>query len=142
MAGVNKVIILGKLGADPESINLQSGSKVCKFSIATSESFTDKQGQKIENTEWHRIELWEKLADIAQAYLKKGSTVYIEGKIKTEKYTDKDGIEKYVTKIRGTAITLVGDKQESASKAPQAGNAPATTTSGASFNSEGEDLPF
>lgn len=140
MAGVNKVIILGNLGADPETSNLQSGSKVCKFNLATSDSYTDKNGQKVENTEWHKVELWDKLAEIAQKYLKKGSTVYIEGKIKTEKYTDKDGIEKSVTKIRGTAITLVGGKQESASNAPQTPpNAPSVTE----LQSEGgDDLPF
>lgn len=145
MAGVNKVIILGNLGADPETINIQSGSKVCKFNVATSDSYTDKNGQKVENTEWHKVELWDKLADIASAYLKKGSTVYIEGKIKTEKYTDKDGIEKSVTKIRGTAISLVGGKQEPASNAPQAGNAPQApqnAPSVADLPNEGDDLPF
>jgi single-strand DNA-binding protein len=108
MAGVNKVILLGNLGSDPEIRHLPSGSSVATFNIATSESYTNKNGERVTQTEWHRIELWEGLAKIAEQYLKKGNSVYIEGKLKTESYTDKDGINRSTTKIRGTALNLIG----------------------------------
>lgn len=111
MAGVNKVILLGNLGSDPEVRTLPSGGKVVSFSIATSENYTNKEGVKVEQTEWHRIELWEGLANIAEQYLKKGDTAYIEGKIRTEKWTDKDGQERYTTKIRGNTLQLVGGRR-------------------------------
>lgn len=112
MAGVNKVILLGNLGSDPEVRSLPSGSKVATFNIATSEAYNNKEGQRVEQTEWHRIELWDGLANIAEQYLKKGRTVYVEGKIRTEEYTDKDGIVRRTTKIRGTSMTLVGGNPE------------------------------
>jgi single-strand DNA-binding protein len=110
MAGVNKVILLGRLGSDPEVRSFPSGGKVVSFSVATSENYTNKNGEKVEQTEWHRIELWDNLANIAEQYLKKGDMVYIEGKIRTEKWTDKEGIERYTTKIRGNSMQLVGGK--------------------------------
>ena len=94
MASLNKVLLIGNLGSDPEVRTLPSGGKVATFSIATTESYKNKDGEKVENTEWHRIELWEGLAGIAEQYLKKGNSVYIEGRIRTEKYTDANGIEK------------------------------------------------
>ena len=90
MAGVNKVILIGNLGADPEMKYLEGGAVIARFNMATSESYT-KNGEKITQTEWHRIELWDNLAKIAEQYLKKGDTVYIEGKIRTEEWQDKDG---------------------------------------------------
>lgn len=110
MASVNKVILIGNLGADPEMRSLPSGSKVANFSIATSESWTNKNGEKVEQTEWHRIELWDSLAGIAEQYLKKGDPVYIEGRIRTEKWTDQSGQERYTTKIRGNALQLLGSR--------------------------------
>lgn len=110
MAGVNKVILLGNLGSDPEVRSLPSGSKVASFSIATSEAYNNKEGVKIEQTEWHRIELWDNLANIAEQYLHKGDSAYIEGKIRTEEYTDKEGIARKIVKIRGTSLTLVGGR--------------------------------
>ena len=115
MAGVNKVILLGRLGSDPEVRTLPSGGKVVTFSIATSESYNNKEGVKVEQTEWHRIELWEGLANIAEQYLKKGDMAYIEGKIRTEKWTDKEGIERSTVKIRGNSMQLVGSRGASAS---------------------------
>lgn len=106
MAGVNKVILLGRLGSDPEVRTLPSGGKVVNFSIATSENYTNRNGEKVEQTEWHRIELWENLANIAEQYLKKGDMAYIEGKIRTEKWTDQNGQDRYTTRIRGTAIQI------------------------------------
>lgn len=110
MAGVNKVILLGRLGSDPEVRSLPSGSKVTTFSIATSEAYNNKDGQRVEQTEWHRIELWDNLANIAEQYLHKGDSVYVEGKIRTEEYTDKDNIVRKAVKIRGTSMTLVGGR--------------------------------
>ncbi|AFK03380.1 single-strand binding protein [Emticicia oligotrophica DSM 17448] len=111
MAGVNKVILLGNLGSDPEVRTLPSGGKVVTFSIATSESYNNKNGERVEQTEWHRIELWDNLANIAEQYLKKGDTAYVEGRIRSEKWTDKDGIERTTVKIRGNALQLVGGRR-------------------------------
>ncbi|WP_435357145.1 single-stranded DNA-binding protein [Emticicia sp. SJ17W-69] len=110
MAGVNKVILLGRLGSDPEVRTLPSGGKVVTFSIATSENYNNKNGEKVEQTEWHRIELWENLANIAEQYLKKGDMAYVEGRIRTEKWTDKEGIERNTVKIRGNTLQLVGGR--------------------------------
>jgi single-strand DNA-binding protein len=153
MAGVNKVILLGNLGSDPEVRSLPSGTKVANFSIATSEAYTNKEGVRVEQTEWHRIELWDNLANIAEQYLHKGDSAYVEGRIRTEEYTDKDGIARKAVKIRGTALTLVGsrrDNQEGGSAGPQAQTAsrPAPTPAPApapEFDAplEGDDnLPF
>lgn len=111
MAGVNKVILLGNLGADPEVRHLESGSVVANISIATSESY-NKNGQRMEQTEWHKVELWDRLAELAEKYLSKGNTVYIEGKIRTNTYQDKDGITRYDKRIRATNMTFVGGRNE------------------------------
>ena len=100
MAGVNKVILIGRLGADPEVRYFESGAVVVKFSIATSESFINKDGNKIENTEWHRVEMWDKLAKTAEQYVKKGDNVYIEGKIRYEQWQDKENNDRKTTKIK------------------------------------------
>ena len=97
--GVNKVILVGNLGKDPEVKFLPGGSAVCNFSIATSESWKDKQGQSQEKTEWHRISIFGKLAEIAGEYLKKGSQVYVEGKLQTRKWTNKEGQDQYTTEV-------------------------------------------
>lgn len=112
MAGVNKVILIGHLGADPETRSLPSGSKVANFNMATSESYTNKSGERVTQTEWHRIECWEGLARIADEYLKKGSQVYIEGKLRTEEWQDKDGNTRYTTKIRATSMTMLGGRND------------------------------
>ncbi|MGF1639048.1 MAG: single-stranded DNA-binding protein [Cyclobacteriaceae bacterium] len=114
MAGVNKVILIGNLGADPEIRNLPSGTSVANFNIATSESYT-KDGQKITQTEWHRIELWDGLARIAEQYLRKGSQVYIEGKLRTDSWTDKEGQNRSTIKIRGINMTLLGKPSDASS---------------------------
>ncbi len=110
MAGVNKVILLGNLGSDPEIRHLDGGSMVARFNIATSESYTNRNGERVDQTEWHRIELWDNLAKVAEQYLKKGNQVYVEGKIKTETWKDKDGVEKSGVRIRATSMTLVGGR--------------------------------
>ncbi len=114
MAGVNKVILVGNLGADPEIRHLESGSKVANISIATSENYTNRNGERVEQTEWHRVELWDRLAELCEQYLSKGRTVYIEGKIKTNTYQDKDGVTRYDKKIRATNMTFVGGRNEEA----------------------------
>ncbi|MBT5976757.1 MAG: single-stranded DNA-binding protein, partial [Flavobacteriales bacterium] len=109
MAGsVNKVIIVGNLGTDPEVRTLTSGTKVARLNIATSETYNNREGQKVTNTEWHKVNLWRGLADIAEKYLTKGSSVYVEGKLRTRSYDDKDGITRYVTEIEGDNMTMLG----------------------------------
>lgn len=109
MAGsVNKVILIGNLGADPEIRYLEGGSSVARFNIATSESYTNKMGERVEQTEWHRIELWDRLAQIAEKYLRKGNSVYIEGKIRSENWTDKEGQQRTGITIRANNMTLLG----------------------------------
>jgi single-strand DNA-binding protein len=113
MASVNKVILVGNLGRDPEVRYMANGEAVANFSIATSESYKDKSGQKVEQTEWHSIVMFRKLAEIAEKYLKKGSTVYIEGKIQTEKYIGKDGAEKTAVKIIANEMKMLGGRSDS-----------------------------
>ena len=109
MAGsVNKVILIGNLGSDPEVRYLESGSAVAKFNIATTESYTNKSGERVDNTEWHRIELWEGLAKVAEKYLRKGNQVYIEGRIRTDSWTDKEGQQRTGVTIRANSMTLLG----------------------------------
>ncbi|WP_426662438.1 single-stranded DNA-binding protein [Rhodanobacter aciditrophus] len=107
--GVNKVILVGNLGADPETRYTGSGTAITSLRIATSEQWTDKQsGEKQERTEWHRVKLFGKLAEIAGEYLKKGRQVYIEGSLRTDKYTDKDGVERYSTDIVASEMQMLG----------------------------------
>ena len=106
MAGFNKAILLGNLGKDPEIRRLDDGRAVANFSIATSESYKNKAGERVTNTEWHNIVLWSPLAEIAENYLKKGSQVYIEGKISNRSYEDKDGVKKYISEVVGREISL------------------------------------
>lgn len=110
MAGVNKVILIGNLGSDPEIRHLPSGSIVANFNIATTESYLTKEGERVEQTEWHRIELWNGLAKIAEQYLSKGRQVYIEGKLKTDTWQDNDGNKRSTTKIRALNMVLIGGK--------------------------------
>ena len=123
MAGINKVILVGNLGAKPEVKYASNGNAISNLSVATSESWTDKStGQKQERTEWHRVSLFGKLAEIAGQYLNKGSKVYVEGKLQTRKYTDKDGIERWTTDIvvsgfNGT-LQMLDRRDDSSSNAP------------------------
>lgn len=111
--GINKVIIVGNLGADPETRFTTSGGAICNIRVATSESWKDKQtGENQERTEWHRIVLFGKLGEIAGEYLKKGSQVYIEGSLRTNKYTDKEGVERYTTDIVASEMQMLGGRSE------------------------------
>src|SRR5690625_4454536 len=117
--GVNRVTLIGNLGKDPETRFTPSGSAVCNFSLATSESWNDKQtGQKMEATEWHRIATFGKLAEICGEYLRKGQQVYIDGKLKTSKYTGKDGIERYSTDIIANNMQMLGGGEGGGRRAP------------------------
>ena len=113
--GINKVIIVGNLGADPETRYTPSGTAITSVRLATSESWKDKQsGEQQERTEWHRVKFFGRLAEIAGEYLKKGGQVYIEGSLRTEKYTDKQGVEKYSTDIIANEMQMLGGKSEGA----------------------------
>ncbi|MFK2903089.1 single-stranded DNA-binding protein [Dyella ginsengisoli] len=111
--GINKVILVGNLGADPEVRYTASGTAITSLSVATSESWTDKQsGEKQERTEWHRVKLFGRLAEIAGEYLKKGRQIYIEGSLRTDKYTDKQGVERYSTDIVASEMQMLGGGAE------------------------------
>ena len=114
--GVNKVILIGNLGKDPEITRLESGVKKASFSLATTEVYRNKEGEKISHTEWHNIVLWRGLAEVAENYLKKGSTVFVEGRIRRREYEDKDGVKRYVTDIIGDNMTMLGSGQRSPSE--------------------------
>jgi single-strand DNA-binding protein len=105
--GVNKVILIGNLGKDPEITRVESGVKKAVFSLATTEVYRNKEGEKINHTEWHNIVLWRGLAEVAENYLKKGNTVFVEGRIRKREYEDKDGIKRYVTDIQGDNMTML-----------------------------------
>ena len=113
MSGINKVIIVGNLGNDPESKSLPSGSAVTNITVATSETWKDKTtGEKKEKTEWHRVVFFNRLAEIAAEYLRKGSKVYIEGSLETRKWQDKDGQDRYTTEIKGKELQMLDSRSE------------------------------
>lgn len=151
MASVNKVTLLGNVGKDPEIRYAPSGSAVCSVSIATTRKWKDKSGEKKEETDWHRVVFYERLAEIAGEYLKKGSPVYIEGRLKYGKYTDKDGVERYTTDIVVSEMQLLGNGQQEGGQRNQqprqtanqnrpAQSAPSTQSSMGGF--EDDDIPF
>ena len=111
MASVNKAILIGNLGRDPETRYMTDGGAICNISIATEESWKDKNGEKQSRTEWHRVAFFGKLAEIAGEYLKKGSSVYIEGRIQTRKWQDKDGHDRYTTEIIADRMQMLGSRQ-------------------------------
>lgn len=128
MASVNKVILVGNLGADPETRFQPNGDAITNIRLATTESWKDKSsGEKKEITEWHRVVFYRKLAEIAAQYLRKGSAVYIEGRIRTRKWQDKKGQDRYTTEIEATEMQMLDGRQNSANSTPEAGedNAPA-----------------
>lgn len=142
MAGINKVILVGNLGKDPEVRHLEGGASAAHFTLATNEYYKDKQGTRVERTEWHNIAAWRGLADMAEKYLKKGQQVYVEGKIRTRQYQDKDSQTRYITEIIADEITMLGSR-------PHADGQPQAAPSDASeqpqtFRQEPEldQLPF
>src|ERR1700745_4137024 len=154
MASVNKVILVGNLGRDPETRYMPDGGAITNVSIATTEVWKDKNGDKQEKTEWHRVAFFGKLAEIAGEYLKKGSQVYVEGRLQTRKWQDKDGQDKYSTEIVANQMQMLGSRQGMggggrAADAPAAdegggskpaGKAPAK--SGGKFDDFEDDIPF
>lgn len=110
---INKVIIVGNLGRDPEVRHFEGNSSVASFSVATSETYTDKNGERQKLTEWHNVVLWGGLAGVAEKYLKKGNLVYVEGKLTTRKWQDKDGNDRYTTEVVGRTMKMLGGKGES-----------------------------
>ena len=110
---VNKVILLGRLGQDPELKHTPNGAAVCNFTVATSEKYVDKQGAKQEKTEWHRVVVWSKLAELCGQYLAKGRQAYIEGKLVTRSWDDKDGNKKYTTEVVASSVQFIGGQAES-----------------------------
>ncbi|MFH1820167.1 MAG: single-stranded DNA-binding protein [Pseudomonadota bacterium] len=161
MASVNKVILVGNLGHDPEMRYLPSGEAVANLAIATTDKYKDKTGQMVEQTEWHRVSFFGRTAEVCGQYLKKGSQVYVEGSIRTRKYTDKEGIEKYATEIRGDRMQMLGGRsgggmadmddgsfnQAAPASAPRSqprSSAPAAAQRPASsgFDDMDDDIPF
>lgn len=114
---LNKVILIGRLGRDPETRFMPNGEAVCNFSVATSEKYTDKNGQRQESTEWHDVTMYRKLAEIAGKYLTKGSQVYLEGKIKSRKYTDKNGVERTAYEIIANEMKMLGGNTQTPAQA-------------------------
>lgn len=145
MSGVNKVILVGRLGADPEVRTLESGTKVASVSLATSERYKDRNGNQQESTEWHNVVFWRGLAEVTEKYLKKGDQVYVEGRIKTRKWTDKDGNDRYSTDIVANDMTMLGGGQKGASASQEASSAPASNQVNepqAGLDDIDDDLPF
>ena len=155
MASVNKVILVGNLGADPETRYMTNGDAVCNIRLATTESWKDKNsGEKREVTEWHRVVFYRKLAEIAAQYLRKGSQVYLEGRIRTRKWTDKEGQERYTTEIEATEMQMLGRREGQggpSGEPPSSGGgsdyqpAPAKKAGNAakpSFDDLDDDIPF
>ena len=140
MAGVNKVILVGNLGKDPEVRHLDNGIAVANFSLATTESYTNKQGERVNQTEWHNIVLWRGLADVAEKYLKKGNSIYVEGKISTRKWEDKEGNTRYSTDIIADKMTMLGSKSDNSNTSTESRTS--STEPKPSEDSENDDLPF
>ncbi len=149
---VNKVILVGRLGRDPETRYTSGGQAVCNFTMATDESFKDRSGERQKRTEWHRIVLWAKLAEIAQQYLKKGTLVYIEGRIQSRQWDDRDGNKRTTVEIVGNVMRMLSTRAETAAAAAGAGpSAPAGADAEAPAPAEepagtpeitDEDIPF
>ncbi len=154
MASVNKVILVGNLGADPESRYMTNGDAVVNVRLATTESWKDKStGEKREQTEWHRVVFYRKLAEIAGQYLRKGSQVYIEGRIRTRKWTDKEGQERYTTEIEANEMQMLGSRQgmgggdgpprdAGGGARPSGGQRAQAPAGGGNFSDLDDDIPF
>lgn len=146
MASVNKAIIIGNLGKDPEMRYMPSGDAICNFSLATTDSWKDKNGEKQEKTEWHRISMFGKLAEIAGEYLKKGSQAYVEGRIQTRKWTNKEGQDQYTTEIICDKMQMLGsrgERNESSGATPrQQGGGAGKPEGKGDFDNFEDDIPF
>ncbi len=142
MAGINKVILIGNLGKDPDVIAFDNGVKKASFSLATTESYKNKEGNRVDQTEWHNIVLWRGLAEVAEKYLKKGHQIYLEGKIKTRMY-EQDGVKKYITEIYGDNMTMLGSKRDSGETGERVyEDKAASGVEDAEMETPADDLPF
>lgn len=143
MAGVNRVILIGNLGKDPEVRTFESGAIKTTITVATSESYKTKTGEKVENTEWHNVVLWRGLAEVAEKYLKKGSKVYIEGKLRYRSYEDKEGNKKYITEIEAdNMVMLDGRSNRQEEGYVNSGSQFQETVPPVKEDAEPDDLPF
>jgi len=155
MASVNKVILIGNLGKDPDIRYMPNGEAVANITLATSETWKDKTGAKQEKTEWHRVTFYRKLAEIVGEYLKKGSSVYVEGRLETRKWTDKTGTDRYTTEIIANEMRMLGSKsggssfeggnknnETSSPKDSAASNNNAASTPNGGFGDMDDDIPF
>jgi single-strand DNA-binding protein len=144
MSGVNRVILLGNLGKDPESRSLENGRTRVTFTLATNEVYKNKEGEKVSNTEWHNVVLWTPLAEIAEKYLSKGKQVYIEGKLTSRSYVDKEGQTKYITEIVGQNLVLLGSKGGEAgyNESGETANTSNPNQSSAGESEYSDGLPF
>lgn len=145
MAGVNKVFLLGHLGKDPEMRYMPDGTAVANMTIATSESYKDRDGNRQERTEWHRVALYARTAEVAGEYLRKGSQAFIEGRLRTRKWTDKDGQDRYTTEIVGDRLQLIGGHRDGAdgdTPAPQRGGGGGRDMGSAPMEDFDNDIPF
>lgn len=149
MASINKVILIGNLGRDPETRYMSNGDAVTNITLATTEVWKDKNGEKQEKTEWHRVTFYRRLAEIAGEYLKKGRPVYVEGKLETRKWTDKNGMDRYTTEVIATDMKMLGsrpgsDSFDSSSKESneQASSQSSGNKSNNGFDDMEDDIPF
>lgn len=146
MSSLNKAMIIGRLGQDPDVRYTQSNTAVANLSVATSERYKDNQGEWKENTEWHRVVAWGRLAEICQEYLKKGSQVYIEGPIQTRKWEDKEGQTRYTTEIKALTMTMLDSKGEGGGNVSQKPDSSQPVSSSVDLNEDfddiDDDLPF
>jgi len=153
MASVNKVILIGNLGRDPEVRYMPSGDAVATLNLATTEKWKDKAGEAQEQTEWHLVSFFGRQAEICGEYLRKGSSIYVEGRLQTRKYTDKEGVERYSTEIRGDRMQMLGGRSGSAgfenstrepepATAPSAAGKPAGPKKSGGFDDLDDDIPF
>jgi single-strand DNA-binding protein len=142
---VNKVILIGHVGHDPEVRYIESNTPVCNLRVATSEVYKNKNGERVSNTEWHTVVLWRALAEVAEKYVKKGSQIYIEGKIRTRAWDDKEGNKRYTTEIVADVLQLLGKREDTQSvpaSASASAASPSETESIPEPGPEADDLPF
>lgn len=152
MASVNKVILIGNLGKDPETRYMSNGEAVTNITLATTDTWKDKNGEKQEKTEWHRVTFYRKLAEIAGEYLKKGRSVYVEGRLETRKWTDKNGVERYTTDIIASDMKMLGNRSGSGSfesppeheegNSNSASSRSSSTKAPTGFDDMDDDIPF
>lgn len=146
MASINRATIIGNVGRDPELRYSAAGAAVCNITVATSRNWKDKtSGEKVEETEWHRVVFYDRLAEIAGEYLKKGRSVYVEGRLKTRKWTDKEGVERYTTEIVAENMQMLGGRDDGERTAPPAQRQapkPAPKASADAFGDMEDDAPF